>query len=79
MDSAMRGEIKMDDISKRKERKMELFDDVDNCWYKEIPDEDLWQDGELSRAEVKESIIYHVVDEGDWVLMRRKDNYEVNK
>ena len=56
---------------------MEFFDDVDNCWYKEVPDEELWQDGELSRAEVKESIIYHVVDEGDWVLMRRKDKNEL--
>ena len=39
----------------------------------EVPDEDLWQDGELGSKEVSEIIFQRVVNTGDWKLMRRKD------
>ena len=39
----------------------------------EVPDEDLWQDGELGSKEVGEIIFQRVVNTGDWKLMRRKD------
>ena len=39
----------------------------------EVPDEDLWQDGELGSKEVGEIIFQRVVNTGDWKLMRRKN------
>ena len=39
--------------------------------WEEIPDEDLWEDGELSPGEVHYKIIKHVIQLGDWKLMRR--------
>ena len=39
----------------------------------EVPDEDLWQDGELGAKEVGETIFQRVVNTGDWKLMRRKN------
>ena len=40
----------------------------------EVPDEDLWEDGELKKDEVFNKINYHLFVEGDWKLMRRKTN-----
>ena len=39
----------------------------------EVPDEDLWEDGELKKDEVFDKINYHLFVEGDWKLMRSKD------
>ena len=39
--------------------------------WEEIPDEDLWEDGELSEHQVSSKIIYHTLKEGDWKLIRR--------
>ena len=47
-----------------------LQDEADK--WEEVPDEDLWEDGELGQAEVQDKIIHHILDEGDWKLMRRK-------
>jgi hypothetical protein len=47
--------------------------DEDDKW-EEVPDEDLWQDGEIGAKEVSEIIFQRVVNTGDWKLMRRKDN-----
>ena len=41
--------------------------------WEEIADEDLWQDGELKLGEVFDKINYHLFVEGDWKLIRRKD------
>ena len=38
----------------------------------DVPDEDLWQDGELGAKEVGEIIFQRVVNTGDWKLMRSK-------
>ena len=40
----------------------------------EVPQEDLWEDGELKLREVFGKINYHLFVEGNWKLMRRKDN-----
>ena len=45
-----------------------------NNW-EEVPQEDLWQDGELKKDEVFDSINYHLFVEGDWKIMRRKECY----
>ena len=39
--------------------------------YEEIPDEDLWEDGELSNVEVQQKILNHTMQKGDWLLIRR--------
>ena len=41
---------------------------VDN--WEEIPDEDLWQDGEISGADLLEEIYQKVIIEGKWKLIR---------
>ena len=44
-----------------------------NDKWEEVPDEDLWEDGELKKDEVFDKINYHLFVEGDWKLTRRKD------
>jgi len=39
--------------------------------WEEVPDEDLWEDGELDSAQVQHKIINHVLQIGDWRLIRR--------
>ena len=41
---------------------------VDN--WEEVPDEDLWQDGEISGADLLEEIYQKVIIEGQWKLIR---------
>ena len=41
--------------------------------HEEIPQEELWEDGELSLSEVQDKVIYHTLDEGDWMIVRRID------
>ena len=42
--------------------------------YEEVPQEELWEDGELSGTEVQQKIIHHTFQLGDWILVRRIDN-----
>ena len=39
--------------------------------WEEIPKEELWEDGELNAVEVQHKIIFHTMQEGDWILIRR--------
>ena len=50
------------------------------CWsdvkdktdiYEEVPQEDLWEDGELSTTEVQHKILHRTFQQGDWILVRR--------
>ena len=41
---------------------------IDN--WEEIPDEDLWEDGELDSEQVKEKLYQEVVRQGVWKLIR---------
>jgi hypothetical protein len=41
-----------------------------NKW-EEVPDEDLWQDGELKYPEIMHLIYHQVVKQGNWKLIRR--------
>ena len=41
--------------------------------WEEIPSEELWEDGELNETEVRCKVLYHTLDEGDWILVRRID------
>ena len=42
----------------------------EEIWEK-IPDEELWEDGELSNVEVQQKILNHTMQKGDWLLIRR--------
>ena len=42
--------------------------------WEEVPDEDLWQDGELNSEHVMYIIYHRVVKLGTWKLIRRKDD-----
>ena len=41
--------------------------------WEEIPQEELYEDGELSTSEVQDKIINHVLNKGDWIVVRRID------
>ena len=47
--------------------------------YEEIPDEELWEDGEINRTQLKEKIYHRVIEEGDWIVMRKKDKLPIYK
>ena len=49
-----------------------LQDEADK--WEEIPEEELWEDGEISMTLVRDKILQHVLQIGDWKLMRRKNN-----
>ena len=51
--------------------KNNIIRDIDN--WEEIPDEDLWQDGEIKYPEIKDIIYHQVIKQGEWKLIRRKD------
>tara|TARA_R100000008_G_scaffold65053_1_gene42060 strand:- start:107 stop:289 length:183 start_codon:yes stop_codon:yes gene_type:complete len=50
--------------------KNNVIRDIDN--WEEIPDEDLWQDGEIKYPEIKDIIYHQVIKQGEWKLIRRK-------
>ena len=39
--------------------------------HEEVPQEELWEDGELNETEVRCKVLYHTLDERDWILVRR--------
>ena len=39
--------------------------------YEEVPQEELWEDGELSSTQVQHKILHHTMQQGDWILVRR--------
>ena len=41
--------------------------------WEDVPDEDLWEDGEISQNTCMIKIFDRVFCKGDWKLMRRKD------
>ena len=44
-----------------------------NDKWEEVPDEDLWQDGELNIENVMYIMYHRVVKLGTWKLIRRKE------
>ena len=45
-------------------------EDYDKATYEQVPDEELWEDGELNSAEVQRKILYHAFHQGGWLLVR---------
>ena len=50
---------------------MTKLNNIECAGWEEVPDEDLWEDGEMSKKDVKEEIFWRVVTMGDWKLIRR--------
>ena len=50
-----------------------LINCLDKTKWEEIPDEDLWEDGELKLGEVFDKINYHLFVKGDWKLIKETD------
>ena len=48
-----------------------------NKW-EQVPDEDLWEDGELSPGEVHYKIYRMVVELGEWTLIREHTGREIS-
>tara|TARA_R100001015_G_C4602062_1_gene157016 strand:+ start:795 stop:1004 length:210 start_codon:yes stop_codon:yes gene_type:complete len=42
---------------------------IDN--WEEIPDEDLWEDGELNSVDVAKKLYWAVIQQGEWKLIRK--------
>ena len=40
--------------------------------WEELPDEDLWEDGEIDSGQVCQKIFEHVIRIGDWKIIREK-------
>ena len=49
----------------------EIIHNYKEATHEEIPQEELWEDGELSSTEVQHKILQHAFQEGDWILVRR--------
>jgi len=50
-----------------------LINCLDKTKWEEIPDEDLWEDGELKLGEVFDKINYHLFIKGNWKLIKESD------
>ena len=69
-------ELNKGKIMNNKKDKRDLSDmnwqDQSYHW-EEVPDEDLWEDGELKLGEVFDKINYHLFVKGDWKLIKETD------
>ena len=51
-----------------------VTEDYDKASHEEIPEEELWEDGELKNVQIQQKIINHTMQQGDWLLVRKVDN-----
>ena len=49
----------------------EIIHNYKQADHEEVPQEELWEDGELMRHDVISKIVYRVLDKGDWMLVRK--------
>ena len=43
------------------------------CDWEEVPQEDLWEDGEIGAIELSQKIFQRTINIGEWKLIRRID------
>ena len=60
-------------IKRIKELNKELSAIIKEADWEEVPQEDLWEDGEISNNTCMIKIYNNVVADGKWRLIRRKD------
>ena len=56
-----------------KETKQDVEEWYDLNNWEDVPTEELWEDGEMSKIDVKEEIFWRVITMGNWILIRRKN------
>ena len=64
---------KPEDLPEPLNAEVELCTMLEYSSWEEVPEEELWEDGELNSAEVQRKILYHAFQQGNWRLIRRKD------
>ena len=52
-------------------KEIEYKDNSSKFDWEEVPQEDLWEDGELSSTQVQHKILHHTMQQGDWILVRK--------
>jgi len=57
-------------MSKSNKLKVEDYYNLSN--WEQVPTEDLWEDGELNSTDVKEKLFWTIVQQGEWLVVRRK-------
>ena len=57
-------------ISKEAERVFRTEKTLNKNLWEEVPDEDLWEDGELTVHKVKTKIMFELEHTGNWKLIR---------
>ena len=52
-------------------KEIEYKDNSSKFDWEEVPQEELWEDGELSSTQVQHKILHHTMQQGDWILVRK--------
>ena len=45
---------------------------TNHSYWEEVPDEDLWEDGELGAIDVSQKLFQRIVNTGEWKIIRKK-------
>ena len=45
---------------------------TNHSYWEEVPDEDLWEDGELGAIDVSQKLFQRIVNSGEWKIIRKK-------
>ena len=57
-----------DKMNKKRLSTIEYYAD-----YEEVPTEELWEDGEISKIGLRDKLYHRIIEEGDWIVMREKE------
>ena len=55
-------------------KEIEYKDSSSKFDWEEIPQEEIWEDGERNAKQVEQKVIDNVMHIGNWVLIRRVEN-----
>ena len=53
-----------------KELKNKEADFTNHSYWEEVPDEDLWEDGELGAIDVSQKLFQRIVNTGEWKIIK---------
>ena len=67
-------ELKLDNL-RNWEQMFQMIDDVER-WkdWEEVPDEDLWEDGEIDENGLTLKLFQQIITEGEWKVIRRTND-----
>ena len=52
-------------------KEIEYKDNSSEFDWEEVPQVELWEDGELNTVQVQHKILNHTIQQGDWILIRK--------